>query len=74
MKYRVTRPKLYPEGSAGHKDPSARQGHYLEGNSAGSVLMQMHARYPEDEADFTIQIWEGERKGLVLFDGHALVV
>jgi hypothetical protein len=32
-KFRCTFPGLYPPGSIGHKDPSARQGHYFEAHS-----------------------------------------
>jgi len=30
MKARLTFPNLYPEGSLGHKNTTARNGHYLE--------------------------------------------
>lgn len=72
-KYRVTRPKLYGPGSIGYSDVSARNGHYLTGQTVDGVLDEMNKRYPDDAFNFTIQSWEGQNMGAVLFDGSGRI-
>ena len=51
--YRCTRPDLYPVGSLGHTNPSARQGHYVFAESAAGARAKMAAQFPGERIDVT---------------------
>ncbi|MBE9169920.1 hypothetical protein IQ238_21135 [Pleurocapsales cyanobacterium LEGE 06147] len=43
----------------GHNAPTARQGYYIQTESAEEAWQKMAIRYPEEtEAGFTVQEWE----------------
>lgn len=42
--YRCTLPNRYPAGSAGHKDPSAREGHYVRADSMAGAVRSLQIR------------------------------
>lgn len=54
--FRRTLPGLYPKGSPGYSDPSARQGHYIKAEDKDEALDKMLKRFPE-ETLFHIQEW-----------------
>jgi len=55
--WRMTRPNLYPEGSLGHDNPSARQGHYIRAASESDAHLEMKKRHPED-SHFDCERWK----------------
>lgn len=58
--YRVTRDTLYANPHCvGHKDLTARDGHYIKAASQEDALMEMKKRYPHDVHGFTVQFWKG---------------
>ena len=56
--FRLTRPDCYEPGCPGHKDPSARQGYYIDADSEEEALLRMKQRFPEDKG-FDVQVWKG---------------
>lgn len=59
--YRCTRDALYPAGTVGHSDLSAREGHYITAKNPQMALMLMALRFPGEES-FTIQPWNKNSK------------
>lgn len=56
--YRCTRPDLYDSpGCTGHKNPSARQGHYVNAESLDDALAQMKKKFPSDKK-FEGELWK----------------
>lgn len=49
--YRCTRPSLYPKGSPGERDVTARQGHYVFATNRGAALAKMKAEFPGEPID-----------------------
>ena len=57
--YRCTRNAPYAHDCIGHDDLAARQGYYIQANSAEEAWQKMAIRFPEEvEAGFTTQAWE----------------
>ena len=59
--YRCTRPDAYEEGCPGHKDLSARQGHYIDAESEEKALARMRKLFPNDSC-FDVQLWKQWRR------------
>jgi len=57
MMFRCTRPAVYGPDCPGHLDPSARQGHYIEADTAEQAQHKMHHLFPDDRK-FDVQPWE----------------
>ncbi len=58
--YRCTRNALYTHDCIGHDDITARQGYYIQANSAEEAWEKMAIRFPEEVKEgFTVQEWEG---------------
>jgi hypothetical protein len=56
--YRMTRNSQYTNPKcAGHKDLSARDGHYIKATTPDDAVREMRTRYPDDQG-FTIQLWK----------------
>lgn len=53
--YRCTRSDLYPVNTPGHKDLSARQGHYILAHDVGEASTEMAKRFPRDR-NFTVDM------------------
>lgn len=57
--YRCTRNAPYQHDCIGHDDLVARQGYYIEAESAEEAWQKMAIRFPtETEVGFTTQEWE----------------
>ena len=58
--YRCTRNALYTDDCLGRDDLTARQGYYIQANTAEEAWQKMAIRFPkETEAGFTVNKWEG---------------
>lgn len=57
--YRCTRNASYSHDCIGRDDVTARQGYYINANSAEEAWEKMAVRFPEEtEAGFTTQEWQ----------------
>lgn len=56
-KARVTFPTLYPEGSLGHDDLSARDGHYFEARNEYELRKQITKFATERQMPVDVQKW-----------------
>jgi hypothetical protein len=54
--YRCTRPNCYPPRSPGHKDPSARQGYYVNADNPDEARERMREWFPHD-THFDVELW-----------------
>ncbi len=63
--YRCTRNSPYGYKSGGHKDLSARQGHYVNAASEKEAIREMMRRYPHDMMGFTATLWRNSTRELV---------
>lgn len=54
--FRCTRPEVYSRGTPGHKDRSARQGHYIFAETPEEAIAIMKERFPEENS-FDLQDW-----------------
>jgi hypothetical protein len=64
--YRVTRPEAYSQNTPGFKDVSARQGHYVNAETAREAAREIRKRLEITEP-LDVQCWDGsEDHGLVV--------
>lgn len=63
--YRCTRNSPYGYTAQGHKDLSARQGHYINATSEKEAIREMMKRFPHDMMGFTVQLWRNSNRELV---------
>jgi hypothetical protein len=56
-KARVTLPTLYPEGSLGHKDLAARNGHYFEAQTEYELNKQIERFAIRERKPVDVQEW-----------------
>ncbi len=48
MTFRITRDSLYPIGSLGHRDLTARQGYYIEAETIGQCILVAKLKFPNE--------------------------
>jgi len=58
---RTTRPDLYPIGSAGNLDPSARQGYYTEGDTEEEAIAVAIEAWREERVYLHFHAWPDGR-------------
>lgn len=57
--YRVTRPNVYGPGTPGYKDPSARQGHYVNAHSIEEAENKIRERHKlSDDERLESEVWD----------------
>lgn len=56
-KARVTFPSLYPEGSLGHEDLSARNGHYFEAKTEYELMKEIEKYAIGERKPVDVQEW-----------------
>jgi len=57
VKARVTFPHFYPEGSLGHNDVTAREGHYIEANNKYELEKKFCDMVLKEKKSIDVQDW-----------------